>query len=98
MRGYPPPKKRWSKQAMDQLKAKTKKDFIKQLDKDPAWNVVPKKDAPYVFHNPDKPKGEQYVAIHYHPKQRFNCVKLLKTMLEQICWTESQLKKAKFIK
>lgn len=93
-----PPEKKWSKQAKDQLLAKTKKDYIRLLKKDSRWEHVSTSGAVQAFRNPSLPKPQDYLTIHYHPKERFNNWSLLKQLLEQICWTENSLKKQKTIK
>jgi len=90
--------KKWSQQARAQLLARTKKDYIQLLDKDPEWEQVNSRGATYGYRNPNRPPQHQYVTIHYHPKERYNHWSLLAEMLETICWTEESLKKRKVLK
>ncbi|MBN1309724.1 MAG: type II toxin-antitoxin system HicA family toxin [Chitinispirillaceae bacterium] len=42
-------------------------------------------------------KGKSRVSIHYHPKKTYG-PNLLKSLLKDIGWSESDMKKLKFIK
>ncbi len=42
-------------------------------------------------------KGKNRVSIHYHPKKTYGA-NLLKSLLNDIGWSESEMRKLKFIK
>ena len=92
------PQKSWTLQAKQQLQSFTKSKYIDLLRKDPNWELEQIKGARHCFINPKLPKNYNRVVIHYHPKQRFYEWKLLRSILDQICWTEEELKKKKIIK
>ena len=92
-------KKKWSLSAKQQLKNKTKEEFIKLLDRDPRWERVPSKGgSAMIFCNKGHDYPDDYVSIHYHPKVTFRDWGLLTMLLDTICWTEDYLKKEKVIK
>jgi predicted RNA binding protein YcfA (HicA-like mRNA interferase family) len=76
-----------------QLKNKTADDIIAALKKS-GWMLEPGcKGAIQVYRNE---KGKR-VGIHYHPKKTFGA-KLLQGLLDDIGWTETELRKLKLIK
>jgi len=75
-----------------QLKNKSADDLISALKKD-GWNPDEKIGAQQVWRHPD---GRR-VSIHYHPKKTYG-PKLLKALLEDIGWTESDMRRLKLIK
>lgn len=77
----------------NQLRNKTPKDLISALNKE--------------LGKPDQIKGNEYVyrfpdgrrvSIHYHPTKRPYGPKLLKGLLTDIGWTESDMRRLKLIK
>jgi len=71
----------------NRLKNTTADQLISALKKD-RWNLEPNcKGAIQVYRNS---KGDR-VSIHYHPKKSYG-PKLLKGLLDDIGWTEEQLK------
>ena len=80
------------KNIWNQLKNKSADDFISALQKD-GWNKDTTIGAEQIFRHPD---GRR-ISIHYHPRKTYQ-PKLLKRLLEDIGWTENEMKKLKFIK
>jgi predicted RNA binding protein YcfA (HicA-like mRNA interferase family) len=82
------PKHVWS-----QIKNLTKDDVIKALLRD-GWNKDPaSRNATIAFIKP----GSARIVIHYHPHQ--SCGPgLLKALLQDIGWTEEDLRRLKLIK
>lgn len=76
----------------NQLKNLTADDLIRALEKD-RWKPINKKSAIRVFRHPD---GRR-VSIHYHPSKTFG-PNLLKALLEDIGWTEQDMKWLKLIR
>ncbi len=83
---------KYSKNIWNQLKNKTAKDLITALKKD-GWIQDTKVGSEQVFRHSD---GRR-VSIHFHPKKTYS-PKLLKNLLEDINWSETEMKKIKFIK
>jgi len=76
-----------------QLKNKTADDIITALKKS-GWKLEPDcTGAIQVYRNE---QGNR-VGIHYHPKKTYGA-KLLQGLLDDIGWTEAELKKLKLIK
>jgi predicted RNA binding protein YcfA (HicA-like mRNA interferase family) len=82
----------FSKQTWDQLKNKTAKDLMSALGKDGAVLDMTR-GAVQVFLYPD---GRR-VTIHYHPSKTYG-PNLLKSLIEDIGWTEKDLRRLKLIK
>jgi predicted RNA binding protein YcfA (HicA-like mRNA interferase family) len=82
----------FSKQVWDQLKNKSAKELISALKKDGAI-LDTTKGAAQVYLYPD---GRR-IAIHFHPQKTYG-PKLMKTLIDDIGWTESDLKRLKLIK
>lgn len=80
------------KNTWDQLKNKSADDLISALVKD-GWMLDETAGAEQVYRHPD---GRR-VSIHYHPKMTYGR-KLLKSLLEDIGWTESDMRRLKLIK
>jgi len=77
----------------NQLKGKTAGDFISALEKD-GWVLDEKVRTERVYRHPD---GRR-VLIHYHTSKRSYGAKLLKGLLDDIGWSESDMKRLKLIK
>ena len=76
-----------------QLKNLTADDLISALKKS-EWELEPGcKGAIQVYRNANADR----VSVHYHPKKTYG-PKLLKALIEDIGWTEADLKKLKLIK
>jgi predicted RNA binding protein YcfA (HicA-like mRNA interferase family) len=83
----------YSASVWSQLKNVTADDLISALEKS-KWKLEPGCiGAIQVYRNA---KGDR-VSIHYHPKKTYG-PKLLKGLLDDIGWTEAELKKLKLIK
>jgi predicted RNA binding protein YcfA (HicA-like mRNA interferase family) len=83
----------YSGSVWSQLKNITADDLISALEKS-GWKLEPNcKGAIQVYRNS---KGER-ASVHYHPKKTYG-PKLLKGLLEDIGWTEDELKRLKLIK
>jgi predicted RNA binding protein YcfA (HicA-like mRNA interferase family) len=82
----------FSKQVWDQLKAKTCEDLIRALQKD-GWAHEETKGAVQVYRHDDSRR----VTIHYHPKSSYG-PKLLAGLIEDIGWSESDMRRLKLIK
>lgn len=95
---FPFPLKKWDKQDWDQIKGLTKAEIISLLQKDNRWQFVGAKGSKHVFQNTQYKPPFDYVSIHYHPKERFREEKLLKHLLNHICWTREDFVKWKIIK
>jgi len=75
-----------------QLKNKTADDIIAALKKN-GWTLEPDCKGPFrCIETKTEPGG-----IHYHPKKTFG-PKLLQGLLDDIGWTEAEMKKLKLIK
>lgn len=80
-----------------QLKNKTADELISALKRD-GWDLEPGcKGAIQVYRKAHASSETRRIGIHYHPKKVYG-PKLLKSLLEDIGWTESDLKKLKLIK
>jgi predicted RNA binding protein YcfA (HicA-like mRNA interferase family) len=83
----------YSASVWSQLKNLTADDLISALVKT-GWKLEPDcTGAIQVYRNAN---GDR-VSIHYHPKKTYG-PKLLKGLLEDIGWTEAELKKLKLVK
>lgn len=87
----------YSANVWNQIKGLSKGDLVSALEKD-GWTLEPTKSAERVFvdlnANPHK-----RVSIHYHhSKDTFRDPKLLKSVLNDIGWTEQDMKRLKLIK
>lgn len=83
---------KYSRQVWDQLKNITADELIKALEKS-GWVEDESSQNIRVYIHPDKRR----VAIHYHPKKTYG-PKLLKALLEDIDWSEKEMRKLKLIK
>ncbi|MCL5958666.1 MAG: type II toxin-antitoxin system HicA family toxin [Chloroflexi bacterium] len=86
----------WSKQVWDQLKNKSPDDLITALLRD-GWqlDVVGKHKSggsSRIYRHPDG----RMVVIHYHRHKTYG-EKLLKGLLEDIGWTEEDMRRLKLI-
>lgn len=89
------PEKKWTKAAFLQIRRFSKKDYQKYLRKDPKWIEV----NSTTFYNEKLPKPHDFISIHYHKgSERFKNSRMIRNMLNQICWTEDVLKEWKAIK
>lgn len=82
----------FSKQVWDQLKNKTADEIITALKKDGAV-LDNSRGSAQVFRYPDG----RMAAIHYHPHKTYG-PDLLKELIKDIGWSESDLKRLKLIK
>ena len=83
---------KFSKQAWDQLKAKTCEDLIAALQKD-GFLHEGKRGATQAYRHPD---GRRAV-VHYHPGSSYG-PGLLKDLIRDVGWTEKDLRRLKLIK
>lgn len=83
---------KFSKQVWDQLKAKTCEDLIAALQKD-GWMYEGTKGAVQVYRHDD---GRR-ITVHYHPDRSYGA-NLLKALLEDIGWSEADMRRLKLIK
>ena len=82
----------FSKQVWDQLKAKTCDALINALQKD-GFLHEGKRGAAQAYRHPD---GRRAV-IHYQPNKSYG-PKLLKGLIEEIGWSEADMRRLKLIK
>ncbi len=80
------------KQVWDQIKNVTARELIKALKKD-GWTRRNTSGACQGFSSPDG----RYVSIHVHPKKTYG-PKLLKALIKDIGWDQTDLKRLKLIK
>lgn len=82
----------YSQQTWDQLKNLTADNIVSALKK--SGFVLDGTDgAIHVYLHPDKRR----VSIHYHPQKTYGA-KLLKRLLDDIAWSEEDMKKLKLVK
>lgn len=74
-----------------QLKGITAAELLRALERD-GWQLRKSKGSRRVYR-----KGKRMVAIHYHPAKTFG-PKMLKSLLEDISWEDSDLRRLKLIK
>ena len=79
------------KPVWDQLKNTTTERLISALRKD-GWELDESTRRCHVYRMDDRT-----VSIHYHPKKTYGA-NLLKNLIDQIGWTESDMKRLKIIK
>lgn len=89
--------KTWSHQAIQQLRNKTKTEWIANLDRDGRWMRAAQRGGSAVVFQRVEDKSRT-VSIHNHPKETYRSTDLVKALLELICWTEETLKSDKFIR
>jgi predicted RNA binding protein YcfA (HicA-like mRNA interferase family) len=82
----------YSGQVWDQLKNLTADEIVRALKKD-GWVREAGRGAIHIYLGP----GKKRVGIHYHPQKTYG-PKLLKNLLEDIGWSESDLRRLKLIK
>ena len=80
------------KHIYEQLKNKTKKRFVRALEKDDRWTFDKESNKYRTYRN-----GSLKVTIHYH-NETFKTKSLLEYVLDKINWTEKDLKRLKLIK
>ena len=83
----------FTKSTWDQLKNKTAGDLISALEKD-GWALDEKVRTERIYRHPD---GRR-VSIHYHAGRKFYGPGLLKSLLDNIGWSESDMKRLKLVK
>lgn len=83
---------KYSKQTWNQLKNLTADEIKTALEKS-GWIQDQSSGAILVFYHPTKGR----VTIHYHPQKTYN-PGLLKGLLEDIKWSEEEMRKLKLIK
>jgi predicted RNA binding protein YcfA (HicA-like mRNA interferase family) len=76
----------------NQLKNLTADEIIHALEKD-GWILDKKRGAERVYRHPD---GRR-VVIHYHPGKTYG-PKLLKDLIEDIGWSQEDMKRLKLIR
>jgi len=81
-----------SKHIWNQLKNKTPDELISALFKD-GWTLDETRGATRAYRHSD---GRR-IVIHYHPHKTYG-PKLLKSLLSDIGWTESDLRRLKLVK
>jgi predicted RNA binding protein YcfA (HicA-like mRNA interferase family) len=77
--------------AWAQLKSITATELLRALERD-GWQLRKSKGSCRVYR-----KGKRMVAIHYHPDKTFG-PKMLKSLLQDIGWEDSDLRRLKLIK
>lgn len=85
----------FSKNTWNQLKNLTANDLIKALGKD-GWIKEETKGAVQAFRKEKDGETINRITVHYHPKKTYGA-KLLKGLLKDIGWSESDLRKLKLI-
>jgi predicted RNA binding protein YcfA (HicA-like mRNA interferase family) len=84
---------RFPSHVWSQLKNKTADDLVAALKRD-GWE---RDICPGAIHTYLHPVTRKRVGIHYHPKKTFG-PKLLQDLLDDIGWTEGDLRRLKLIK
>lgn len=84
----------FSANVWNQLKNLTAGKLVKALKKDD-WVQEEKSGATLGFLKSDNPRRR--IVIHYHPKKTYGA-QLLKHLLDDIGWTENDLRRLKLIK
>jgi len=79
-------------QVWEQLKNLTADDLVRALKKS-GWEKEDGRGAIHIYVSPDRRR----VGIHYHPQKTYGA-KLLKSLLDDIGWSERDLKGLKLIK
>ena len=74
-----------------QLKSKTAEDLISALTKD-GWSCDMDGGSMRIYL-----KGSRRVSIHYHPKKTYG-PKMLKALLDDIGWSDQEMRSIKLIK
>lgn len=82
----------YSPQTWDQLKNLTADNIVSTLKKG-GFVLDEASGAIHIYRHPDKRR----VSIHYHPHKTFG-PNLLKRLLDDIGWSEDDMKKIKLIK
>jgi predicted RNA binding protein YcfA (HicA-like mRNA interferase family) len=84
----------WTQNVWIQIKNITADELISALEKD-KFTVDAKKGAIRIYYNPHT---KRRVSVHYHPKKTFKSPKLLKGLIDDAGWEESDLRRLKLIK
>jgi predicted RNA binding protein YcfA (HicA-like mRNA interferase family) len=84
---------KYSQQTWNQLKNLTADEIISALEKT-GWVQDQSSGAILIYYHPNN--GSR-VTIHYHPRKTYR-QGLLKGLLEDINWTEEEMRKIKLIK
>ena len=82
------------KEVWDQLKNITAGELRRALDKDKNWYADETGSSAVVYRNDI---NHRIVSLHVHPHKTY-ASSLLKQLLEDIGWTEADLKRLKLIK
>ncbi|MBI2934167.1 MAG: type II toxin-antitoxin system HicA family toxin [Chloroflexi bacterium] len=82
----------YSREAWSQLKNLKCDDIIGALEKD-GWRQDRQRGSARVYYH----SSGRRVSIHYHPKKTYGR-KLLKEVLDDIGWTEADLRRLKLIR
>ncbi len=93
----PSSRHRWSRQSWSQLRAKTKPEMVRLLDKDPNWERIERHKSTIAFRNRRLPRPRNTIVIHQPSKERFPPY-LLNAILATANWTEDYLRAKKFIR
>ena len=80
-----------------QLKNRTAKELIRALRRDGWTRETSRRSATLAFHKDEYGKARRRIVIHYHPKKTYG-IKLLKSLVSDIGWTESDLKRLRLIR
>lgn len=81
----------WPPNVWNQVKNLTCDEIISALKKD-LWEQDTKRGAELVYK-----KGNRRVVIHYHPRKTYRSAKLLNNLIEDIGWSEADLRRLKLI-
>ena len=84
---------KYSKQIWDQLRNVDVSRLVRGLEKS-GWVRDKGRGNIYVYRHPNK---QHRITIHYHPKKTYG-PNLLKSLFEDIDWSENDLRKLKLIK
>ncbi len=86
----------FARNVWNQLKNLTADELVAALQRD-GWTKDPaSRDATISYIRYESPRHRR-VVIHYHPHKTFGS-KLLKALLQDIGWTESDLRRLRLIK
>lgn len=86
----------FSRHVWEQLKNKTADDLISALKRDGYKKDPSSRDATIAYIKKSD-AGTKRVVIHYHPRKTFG-PGLLKSLLEDIGWTDADLRRVKLVK
>jgi hypothetical protein len=92
-----PPCPSYSQQAWDQLKAKSRKQLLRMIQRDERWERMWGKAGHPAFINRRLSPPHNIIVVHVHPVKK-NCPHILKETLAKLGWTEPYLREMGYVK